>query len=670
MPKARLLALAAAALLAARWVLGAGALFAQPASPATDVATRAPSSAVAARVDPAEAAATSPETPRAGILDPPSVEAFVDGFMSAYLEESGAVGGVVSIVENGHIVLAKGYGEDDRARHRDVEARRTLFRVGSVSKLFVWTAVMQLAERGKVDLDADVNRYLEGVEVPATFEQPVTLAHLMTHTAGFEDHVLNLFARDAEALRPLRDLLGAELPARVRAPGIMPSYSNHGAALAMLAVEQVSGMPWMQYVESQILEPLGMKRTTFAQPVPEALRDDVSIGYRHRSEAPEPRDFEYVPLAPAGALSSTATDMARFMIAHLDSGRLGDARILSEAAARRMHRTLYRPDPGVAGIAHGFIEGDRNGRRTIGHGGDTLWFHTGLELYPEQGIGIFASFNTAGAEPQKLTKSFADRYFAPAEWTPQLPAADWGERARRFTGAYRSVRYSHHDFTKLAALVVRIAVEEAGAGALKLSTTKDKRWIQVEPLVFREEGGATTIAFREGRRGRVTHLFLSDLPVIAFERVPWYESPKVHAAVAGAAVLLFAATIVIGPAGALLRRRWRAPAPKERLPIATRAPLWLGALVFVFFYVGLLVYASDQTRIVFGVDPGLRRVLMLPLAGAVLAAFTLLCAVWIWRKRRGSLLARVGYSLVVIAFFLTIWQLAVWRLFGTRGLPG
>jgi hypothetical protein len=326
----------------------------------------------------------------------------------------------------------------------------------------------------------------------------------------------------------------------------------------------------------------------------------------------------------------------------------------------------------VAGIAHGFIESDRNGRRVIGHGGDTLWFHTALELYPEQRIGIFASLNTADAEPQKLTKAFADRYFAAAEWTPLLAAPDWTERARRFAGAYRSVRYSHHDFTKLAALVNQIAVEDAGGGALRLSTTKDERWIQVEPLVFRQESGTTTIAFREGRRGRITHLHLSELPVIAFERVPWHESLEVHGVVAGAAVLLFLGTVVIGPASALLRRRWRAPAPKPqaRLPMAARAALWMGALVFVVFHAGLVVYLGDPLRVVFGIEPALRRVLLLPLAGTLLAVVTLLCSLWIWLRRRGSLWARLGYSLVVIAFFLTIWQLAVWRLFGTQDLPG
>ena len=157
------------------------------------------------------------------------------------------------------------------------------------------------------------------------------------------------------------------------------------------------------------------------------------------------------------------------------------------------------------------------------------------------------------------------------------------------------MRYSHHDLTKLGALASQVAVSDAGSGALELSSQPGTRWIQVEPLVFRDEEGTSTIAFREGRRGRITHLFLGEVPVFAFERVPWYESLEVHGAIAGAAIVLFAATVVIGPAGALLRRRLRAPAPKPqaRLPMAARAALWLGALVFVVFYIGLASYVSS-----------------------------------------------------------------------------
>jgi CubicO group peptidase (beta-lactamase class C family) len=615
------------------------------------------------------AIAAAPAEQPPGRLDADGVEAFVDGWMAAYLDENGAVGGVVSIVENGRIVLAKGYGEDDLERRREVDARRTLFRAGSVSKLFVWTAVMQLAEQGKVDLEADVNRYLKGLAVPATFKDPVTLAHLMSHTAGFEDHVLGLFAREASGVRPLSELLAAQLPTRVRPPGVVASYSNHGTALAMLVVEQVSGMPWMEYVETRILDPLGMKRTTFAQPVESPLREDVSIGYRVLGGEPEAQDFEYVPLAPAGALSTTATDIARFMLAHLDHGRLGDARILSEPAARRMHRTLHRHDPAVPGMAYGFIEGDRNGRRIVGHGGDTLWFHTELELYLDQGVGIFASFNTEGAEPAKLTEAFADRYFPAAEWAPQLAAGEWSKVAERFVGSYRSVRYSHDDLTKLGALVSVIDVSDAGNGALRLSSSPDARFVQIEPLVFREQRGTSTIAFREARRGRITHLFMGDVPVFAFERVPWYESQQLHAAIAVVGLLLSLGTVIAAPAGALLRRRLRAPAtkPQSRLPLAARVVLWAASFVLVVFWLGLVYQMRDPNQVVFGLEPALRYLLLLPYLAGAFALAALLCGVWIWRKKRGSLMARLGYMLVVAALFLSLWQIFVWRLFGHAG---
>ena len=179
-------------------------------------------------------------------------------------------------------------------------------------------------------------------------------------------------------------------------------------------------------------------------------------------------------------------------------------------------------------MAHGFIESDRNGRRVIGHGGDTLWFHTALELYPDQGIGIFASFNTADAEPQKLTKAFADRYFAPAEWTPQLAAADWTDRARRFAGAYRSVRYSHHDLTKLGALASQLDGERRRrrrAASCPRSRaragSRSSRWSSATRMEPRPSPSA-----RAGAAAS-RYLFVGEVPVFAFERVPWHESLEV-----------------------------------------------------------------------------------------------------------------------------------------------
>jgi hypothetical protein len=284
-------------------------------------------------------------------------------------------------------------------------------------------------------------------------------------------------------------------------------------------------------------------------------------------------------------------------------------------------------------------------------------------------VGIFASFNTEGAEPMKLTEAFADRYFPAVEWTPQLAPGEWSKLAQRFVGSYRSVRYSHDDLTKLAALVSVIDISDAGNGALRVSSFPQSRFVQVEPLVFREERGTSTIAFREARRGGITHLFLGEVPVFAFERVPAYESQRLHASIAVVALLLFAGVAVAAPAGALMRRRLRAPAPKPqaRLPWPARWVLWSASLAMLVFYAGLVWFLRDPKDIVFGLERGLRYLLLLPFLAAALAVAALLCAVWLWRRKRGDLASRIGYTLVVVALFLALWQIVVWRLFGHDG---
>jgi hypothetical protein len=355
--------------------------------------------------------------------------------------------------------------------------------------------------------------------------------------------------------------------------------------------------------------------------------------------------------------------MARFMLAHLDRGRLGDARILSEETALRMQAQLHRHAPGIPGMAHGFIEGERGGRRVIGHGGDTLWFHTHLELYPAERIGIFASFNTAEAAPQKLAAALADRYFgAPDGARSTSPAAD-ARGLDRLAGSYRSVRYAHDDLTKLGALFSLIDVRDAGDGTLRLSTTGDDRWLQVEPLLFREEGGDGSLAFREDGGGAITHLFLGEIPVFAFERVPLLETVAVQGVLLAAALGLFLATLLIAGAGTLARMRYGAPAGRRRarLPFTARWLLWLACLVFVVFFAGLVVL-GDPLQVVFGMTPALRALLALPVVGGVLAALCVLCLLWVWARRHGGLVARLAYTLVVAGLVVVCWQLALWRL--------
>jgi len=281
------------------------------------------------------------------------LEAFFDGVIAAQMRAHSIASATLSVVKDGELYFAKGYGYGDREARRPVDAERTLFRPGSISKLFTWTAVMQLVERGKIDLDADVNRYLSDFRIPDTFPAPITMKHLMTHTPGFEDGALGyLLIKSESELVSLSASLAAHIPRRVRPPGTYSSYSNFGSALAGLIVANVSGMPFEEYVEKNIFEPLGMTRSTFREPLPETLAPDMATSYRRENGAFEPAHFELISnFGPAGALSSTATDMARFMVAHLQLGRYGESRILAEETARRMHQRIYFLDERLPGMA-------------------------------------------------------------------------------------------------------------------------------------------------------------------------------------------------------------------------------------------------------------------------------------------------------------------------------
>ncbi|HEY5731189.1 MAG TPA: serine hydrolase domain-containing protein, partial [Anaerolineales bacterium] len=319
-------------------------------------------------------------TQSAGPTDPQELEAFLDDLMSAEMAENQIPGAMVAVVEDGRVLLAKGYGYGDMADQIPVDPERTLFRVGSVSKLFTWTAVMQLLEQDKVSLDTDVNEYLD-FTIPATFPEPITLRHLLSHTAGFEQKGTNLWRLQAGQMVLLGDWVKDNLPARVFPAGEIAVYSNYGTTLAGYTVERVSGLSFDEYVERNIFVPLGMTRSTFRQPLPANLAADMATGYG-ATDAYLEGTFEFVLDYPAGALSGTATDMARFMIAHLQNGELDGQRILLEETARQMHSQLYTPDPRLESMAYGFFESTVNGQRILSHGGDTTLFHSGLYLLP------------------------------------------------------------------------------------------------------------------------------------------------------------------------------------------------------------------------------------------------------------------------------------------------
>ena len=313
------------------------------------------------------------------------------------------------------MLFEKGYGYADYARKIPVDPRRTLFRPGSVSKLFTWTAVMQLVEQGRIDLDRDVNAYLD-FKIPRFHGAPVTMRDLMTHRGGFSETARDLLTY-GKAPPPLGAVLKRYVPPRIFAPADGPGYSNYGASLAGYIVQRVSGQSFDDYVDQHIFAPLGMTRSTFAQPLPAALAPDMSKGYGVWDK-PSP-GFEIISLPPAGSLSSTGDDMARFMIAQLADGAFGGARILRPRTAQMTHTAAWKAFPALDGNLLGFYQQNVNGHRVIAHGGDTNDFHSDLSLFLDDGVGLFVSVNGRGKDGlgefirNSLFDGFADRYFRP-----------------------------------------------------------------------------------------------------------------------------------------------------------------------------------------------------------------------------------------------------------------
>jgi len=587
------------------------------------------------------------------VSDPADLEAFFDGVMNSQLETKHIAGAVVAVVVGDKLVFSKGYGYADVEARRKVDPDKTMFRIASISKLFTWTAVMQLVEEGKLDLNADVNKYLKDLKITPAFEQPITLKDILTHTPGFEDHVIGLFAHKADEVGALVDVLKAQMPARVRPPGVLPSYSNHGTAIAGHAIASVSGLPWEDYVEKRILKPLGMDHTLVRQPVEDKLPPDLSKGYKWEGGRFVAKGFEYIPAAPAGCISTTAADAAKFMLAHLHDGQLGKERILKAETARQMREPLFRSDDKTSAMCYGFMEQERNGVRMVGHGGDTLWFHSLMELFPEKHVGLFVSYNTdtSAGMREVLLDAFMKRYF-PAASPPRVQATpDSHERVQSVAGEYGSTRYSHSTVTKVASLLSVIKVRANKDDTLTVSSGDSaRRYVEVEPLVFRELDGPRRMVFQEDKNGRVHYLFFADAPAGAAIRHEWYELSAVHASLVGGCLGIFVSAFLFWPAIAFSVRGLQSPQIlRTRFSALLSLLAWFLSVVAVGLACAVAFVMQDTTDIVFGLTPVLKSLLLVPQLIAGLATLTALGCLVAWWKGYWRLTGRLHYTLVALA---------------------
>ena len=494
------------------------------------------------------------------------VEAFSDGLIPLGIAQGNIAGAVVVVVKDGQVLFEKGYGVSDTATRAPVDPERTLFRPGSVSKLFTWTAVMQLVGAGKLDLDADINRYLD-FQIPPAFGKPVTMRNLMTHTPGFEESFRSLLVGNPNSVEPLDRLVREALPQRIFPPGEVPAYSNYGATLAGYIVQRVSGEKFEDYVQRHIFAPLGMTHASFVQPLPAALRADMSKGYHLASGPAAP--FEMIAMSPAGGLSVSGGDIARFMIAHLHSGAYGAGRILSPEMAVMMHGIASRPFSALSPMAYGFYHDDLNGHRIVAHGGDTGVFHSNLELIVDADTGVFISMNSAGQGRavsiirRGFMREFMNRYF-PAPMTAPLATLPTAKAdGEKLVGAYVVSRRGDATFTRVLGIFQPLTIRLNADNTLTIPILVDaagtpKRWREVQPFVWQEVNGKSLIQAKL-KDGAVDQIGMEDIgPILVLQ----------PAGLVGAAwnfyflvftLVMLALTVVFWPVKAVLRWRYDRP---------------------------------------------------------------------------------------------------------------
>lgn len=610
---------------------------------------------------------------------------FVDGLVAGYMARDHLAGVTLSIVKDGEVLLAKGYGISGRDPERGVDPARTLFRVGSISKTFTWTAMMQLAEAGRLSLDDPVNDHLPAsLKVPDQgFGEPIRIRHLMTHTPGFEDTALgHLLSRTAGDVMPLKSYLEQFRPDRVRAPGLITSYSNYGAGLAGAIVAHVSGETFEDYIDAHILEPLGMTRATFREPLGAAGNDalpapmaddlaaDVSAGFVWKNGDWEARDFEIITqIAPAGALSVTAADMARFMLVHLGNGELDGVRILGEGTARAMHRRLFANADGVAGLAHGFWEyALPGGYRGYGHAGATLYFMSNMVIVPDLGLGFFLSTNTNTG--RRFVRSFAneliERFFTDGAARAAEPPADFARRGKRFEGTYMTNRRAYTLLEKISEIPRGFAtISVTDDGYLLMSARGETiRYVEIAPLTFRQVDGPSTIAFRLGADGDISHLLTSS-GVSAGDRVGFFARPLWF----GLILALAAVTAIGCGVGWWLRRGSKLGQSEHERWSGQLLPglgvLWIVFLALFGGAVGKMAAIGNEAVYGYPSAP-LIMSLWLAMLGA-LGTVAALASLWpVWRDRHWSLWRRIRHSLAVAVWFALVLTLHGWNVIGLR----
>jgi len=625
-----------------------------------------------------------------GPTDPAEFEAFLDAYLTEQMEAYHVPGVVFTMVKDGEVFFSKGYGYADLEKQTPIDPEGTVLLNASLAKVFTAVGVLQLNEHGLIDLHEDVRPYFTEFPLNTNFDEPLTFANLLTNTEGFESRMIGMGARTESDLLPLGELIETYGATQIYPPGAYMTYNDYASNLSGYLTQEISGVPFSQYIAENILLPLGMTSSVIVQSTPDELLSRLIVGYEYEDGRQEPVQWAYTRYAPGGGLRTTASDMNRFMLALLNGGEYAGVQILDQSSVDMMFTLQFAPHPKMAGITYGLFEHQANGKQLFLRDGDGVGTRSRMVLFPDQNLGFFVSYNSdASALRLDIISAFLDKYYPAAGSTTPVPLEGYQKRASQFAGTYRSFQMDVTTFAKsmfLFSQLLEITVTDEGYLSIEstgLFGSEDDAmggfvgtslWAEVEPLYFERMDGKGQLAFVKDESGRIIQMISGQGYHSTFDKLSWYETRTVQilliVLVAILIMTMLISTIVFWPLGALIRKLRKQPAQKLISWGAVAARLWatlIGGmfLLFLFRCFGVLL-GGVTPAFVWGVTPEMIESLNSMYLPAILALPLPIFVALAWRNSWWKMGVRVHYTLVTLAVFAGLWWAHYWNLLGFR----
>lgn len=617
-------------------------------------------------------AATEHSIKTRDINDNKQVQEFMDNFFTSNMQKYKIPGAAVVVVKDGREVFKKGYGYSNLDKKIEVDPDKTLFPAASVSKLFTATAIMQLYEQGKLDINENVEKYIAPYKIENNYNEIITCANLLTHSSGVDEaNEINGSTRNENDIKSQEYYFDNHKPKVVREPNTASRYSNQGYNLLGYVIEKVSGISYEEYINKNILEPLKMNNTLVR-----VKNDSIATGYEYNDGS-----FNEIPLAyqytsGSSGINATPRDMENFMIGHLNNGEFYGVKILREETSKEMKKKQFTNNEALPGMGYGFIRSNRNGQEILKHEGGLPGFTTTMFLMPKENLGIYVATNSLSPLPFNIEDEFLNQFYPQESSKYNNIQANFNKDYSKYEGTYRSYDgISKSNIMKIGFLFdktmdLRITDNRDGTLTLKEYTSAKEENItklsEIKDGVFAREDGNGDFAFKLDSNRKVIYAF-NDVSHNSFEKIKFYEGRTFNIVLFTLVILIFIINIGIGILMGL-KRLFKRSIKENSKEIKKNILLnFIISLLNLSGFIGILILAAYMIVMNNSSNIYLLYILLgLLMFSTFLSVVGLINLIRSFRKEILRKIDKVHFTIVTVSNFIFVWLIYYFNFLGFK----